>query len=94
MDSIEEYCSKIGDKPEIVENLRHFHEQLLEALTIAQVTPMDKPSGEFIAKTQRAVGVETVDAAQNGQIVRVVRGGWLLNGQILRPSDVVVGKSK
>ena len=29
---------------------------------------------------------------QDGTIVRVVRTGWFLNGQLLRPAEVVVGK--
>ena len=98
LDSIEQYQDEISSRAEIAGadvsgNVGHFHDQLMEALRIAQMEPMPKPEGEFNPKIQRAVEVVPVAAAQNNRIVRVVRSGWMLNGQPMRPADVVVGRS-
>ncbi len=78
--------------PVVRENVRYFRDQLIEALRSCEVTIMDTPSGTFNAKLQKAVDVMPVAEAEDNQIVRVVRSGWFLNGQLLRPAEVVVGK--
>lgn len=74
------------------ENVHFFRDQLVEALRVCEVTVMDPPTGAFNPKFHKAVDVMTVPREQDGTIVRVVRSGWFLNGQLLRPAEVVVGK--
>jgi molecular chaperone GrpE (heat shock protein) len=76
------------------ENIHYFREQLVEALRICEVTLMDEPQGAFDPKLHKAIDVVAVPAAQDNTIQRVVRSGWYLNGQLLRPAEVVVGKRK
>ena len=84
-----------GLSPRLVrENVVYFRDQLVEALHVCQVTQMDTPTGVFNAKLHKAMGVEDVPNEQHGQIMRVLRSGWYLNGQLLRPAEVIVGKSK
>ncbi|PQV65405.1 Molecular chaperone GrpE (heat shock protein) [Abditibacterium utsteinense] len=78
--------------PVVRENVRFFRDQLIEALRTCEVTIMDAPRGAFNAKFHKAVDVMPVPQSEDGHIVRVVRSGWFLNGQLLRPADVVVGK--
>ena len=79
--------------PAIVhENVRYFRDQLVEALRVCEVVIMDPPSGNFNVKLHKAVDIVPVGSEEDGQIVRVVRSGWFLNGQLLRPAEVVVGK--
>jgi molecular chaperone GrpE (heat shock protein) len=78
--------------PVVRENVRFFRDQLIEALRTCEVTIMDAPRGAFNAKFHKAVDVMPVPSAEDGTIVRVVRSGWFLNGQLLRPAEVVVGK--
>ena len=78
--------------PVVRENVRFFRDQLIEALRTCEVTIMDTPRGAFNAKFHKAVDVMAVAPNEDGQILRVVRSGWFLNGQLLRPADVVVGK--
>lgn len=79
--------------PDVVrENVSYFRDQLIEALRVCEVTIMESPSGAFNAKFHKAVDVMPVPSEQDGTIVRVVRSGWFLNGQLLRPAEVVVGK--
>ena len=74
------------------ENVHFFRDQLVEALRVCEVTVMEAPSGAFNPKFHKAVDVMPVEREQDGTIVRVVRSGWFLNGQLLRPAEVVVGK--
>ncbi len=74
------------------ENVEYFRDQLVEALQVCEVTIMEAPRGAFNAKFHKAVDVMPVAREQDGTIVRVVRSGWFLNGQLLRPAEVVVGK--
>lgn len=98
MDSLEQYHEELarGQAPtaeSVAQNLEHFHHQLADVLDICQVQRMPLPSHEFDAKTQRAVEVLAVTPAEDGKVQRVVRRGYTLNGQMLRPADVVVGKA-
>jgi len=79
--------------PSVVrENIRYFRDQLIEALRVCEVTIMDTPRGAFSAKFHKAIDVVPVSQEQDNTIQRVVRSGWFLNGQLLRPAEVVVGK--
>jgi molecular chaperone GrpE len=107
-DSIEQFDSEIamasttmGNKAQtagvlapvvVQENVAYFRDQLIEALRVCEVTIMESPRGAFNPKFHKAVDVMPVSAEEDGTIVKVVRSGWFLNGQLLRPADVVVGK--
>jgi len=83
-----------GLSPSVVrENLAYFREQMVEALRICEVTLMEPPQGAFNPRLQKAVDVVPVEASQDNTILRVVRPGWFLNGQLLRPAEVIVGKA-
>lgn len=104
-DSLEQFDDEIGQyerpqaeerrglSPSLVrENVSFFRDQLVEALRVCEVTMMEAPEGAFNAKLQKAIGVESVEAARDNTILRVVRSGWFLNGQLLRPAEVIVGR--
>ncbi len=104
-DSLEQFDDEIGQyerpqaeerrglSPSLVrENVSFFRDQLVEALRVCEVTMMEAPEGAFNAKLQKAIGVENVEAARDNTILRVVRSGWFLNGQLLRPAEVIVGR--
>ncbi len=74
------------------ENVRYFRDQLIEALRVCEVVVMEPPRGAFNAKFHKAIDVVPVAQEQDGTIQRVVRSGWFLNGQLLRPAEVVVGR--
>lgn len=84
-----------GLSPSLVrENIAYFREQLVEALRICEVTQMEAPEGPFNAKLHKAIEVVAVEPEMENTVQRVVRSGWFLNGQLLRPAEVAVGKSK
>ena len=101
-DALEQYESEIaaGDAQgqtlsasEVQENVAHCAAQLRDALLLIETEPVPDASGDFDPKTQRAVEVESVPGARDKQVVRQVRAGWTMGGNLLRPADVVVGKS-
>ena len=102
LDSIEEFEREIESQEEkgeampgeiIKANLTHFRDQLVDALFMSETAPIEATDDKFNAKTQRAVQVVKVEADKNNTVQRQIRGGWTVGGKILRPADVVVGKS-
>jgi molecular chaperone GrpE (heat shock protein) len=83
-----------GLSPALVrQNMAFFREQLVEALRICEVTPMQTPEGVFDPKCHKAVDIALVEQEQENMIQRVVRSGWYLNGHVFRPAEVVVGRT-
>ena len=83
-----------GAPPAIVrENIQFFREQLVESLRICEVTPMQTPEGRYDPRLHKPVETVSVTAEHDGEIQRVVRSGWFLNGRVFRPAEVVVGKA-
>ena len=79
--------------PKLVrQNIQYFKDQLVEALRICEVTPMETPRGQFNPKLHKVVDVVPVKAEQEGTIQRVIRSGWYINQQVLRSAEVIVGK--
>lgn len=84
-----------GAPPKVVcENVRFFREQLVEALRICEVTPMQIPEGRYDPRLHKPLGTEPVPPDQEGVVQRVVRSGWFLNGRVFRPAEVIVGKAE
>ena len=75
------------------QNLKFFRDQLDEALLLADVAPLPMPSSAFDPKQHKAMEAKPVALAQHGTILKVLRPGWLLKNQLLRPAEVVVGKA-
>lgn len=103
-DSLEQYArevvgrvsqsgEKVVEAKEVLDHLKFFRGQLVEALRICEVTPMKQPSGLLDVKSHKGIGIEKVDdPADDNTVRRVVRTGWYLNGKVLRHAEVIVGK--
>lgn len=79
--------------PKLVrENTKYFKDQLVEALRICEVTPMETPRGQFNPKQHKVIDVVPVKGDQDGTIQRVIRSGWFINQQVLRSAEVIIGK--
>ncbi len=63
--------------------------KLLNLLQEEGVTPIDA-SGEFDPNLHEAVLSEPSDEVESGHVISVLRTGYVLNGQVLRPSMVRV----
>lgn len=76
------------------ENIAFFREQLVEALRICEVTPMNRAEGEIDVRLHKVIETVAVDKSQHNTIQRTVRSGWYLNGRVFRPAEVIVGVNK
>lgn len=103
LDSIEGFEQEIAGLEErgeaitgelVKANLIHFRDQLTDVLTLSEMTPIEHGDDKFDPKTQRAVHVVPVEPEHNNTVQRQIRGGWKLGDKMLRPADVVVGRSK
>ncbi len=101
-DALEQYESEVAQSAaqgqilsaeEVQNNVAHCAAQLRDALSLIETEPVPAAQGDFDPKTQRAVEIESVPAAHDKRVVRQVRAGWTMGGNLLRPADVVVGKS-
>jgi molecular chaperone GrpE len=57
------------------------------------VVPIDLAGKPFDPKLARAVGTTADAGLENGIVVQEVRSGFLWEGELLRPADVVVNKT-
>lgn len=101
-DALDQYAEEVADSAargqillasDVEANVAHCASQLKDALLLIETEPLERAGDAFDPKTQRAVEVESVPAARDKTVVREVRSGWRMGGQLLRPADVVVGKA-
>jgi molecular chaperone GrpE len=78
----------------IVRGVELVREQFLAKLAafgVARVDPLGQP---FDATQHEAVTTTLVDAAQDGLVVAVLKQGYTIGDDILRPASVVVGRAQ
>lgn len=74
-------------------NLDHNLEFIVEVLARLEVTLMDPHIGKHDKRSQRAVSVEVVGAAdEEGDVVRTVKRGFMWKERVLRAEEVVIKK--
>jgi molecular chaperone GrpE (heat shock protein) len=74
-------------------NLDHNLEFISEVLNRLEVTLMDPHGGKLDKRTQRAVSIEFAeDPDRDGDVVRVVKRGFLWKDRVLRAEEVVIKK--
>jgi len=85
---------RMGERLRSIEmNLTHNLEFITEVLNRVEVTLMDPHGGKLDKRTQRAVAIETTEnPEQDGDVVRVVKRGFLWKDRILRAEEVVIKK--
>jgi molecular chaperone GrpE (heat shock protein) len=76
-------------------NMGHNLGFILEVLNRLDVVEMESNRGKLDKQMQRAVSVESADAAaEDGDIVRVIKCGFLWRERVFRPEEVVIKKWK
>jgi len=76
-------------------NIDHNLGFLVEVLARLEVTLIEPHTGKLDKKTQRVVSMEIAeDPDQDGDVVRIVRRGFLWRSRIFRPEEVVIRKWK
>ena len=78
-------------KPETETLLVTIRDELLEILARRSVEPLVcEPSAAFDPHLQRAIRVEPTSSPLEHNLTQFVRRGYMADGQLLRPEDVVV----
>ena len=69
------------------------YQDLLSVMTSFGVTPIKALDEPFNPAFHEAIAVETVTSAdRDGKVVKEVLRGYALNGEIIRPAKVIVGR--
>ncbi len=77
----------------MLEGVRLVREQFLATLERYDVKPLDADGQPFDPNLHDALStVPVTDAAQDNVVVTVVKPGYVVNGDVLRPASVIVGK--
>jgi len=69
------------------------HKQLSELLTRRGVKVLDALGADFDPHLHQAVASEPADGRRDGEVVDVLRTGYLLNDRLLRPAMVKVAQA-
>ena len=76
-------------------NIEHNCEFLIEVLARLEVSLLPVGTGKLDMVTQRALAVELAeDPAEDGNIVRTLKRGFMWKGRVFRPEEVVMKKWK
>ena len=76
-------------------NIEHNCEFLIEVLARLEVTLLPVGTGKLDMVTQRALAIQIAeDPAEDGDIVRTLKRGFMWKGRVVRPEEVVVKKWK
>lgn len=77
----------------VIEGVVLVREQFLAALERHGVTRLDAAGRPFDPNLHEAIATEPVsDPAQDDAVMEVVKPGYLIDGDVLRPASVTVGK--
>jgi molecular chaperone GrpE len=72
------------------EGVQSTHRLLLGALTEAGAEPIEALGRPFDPHVHDAIGYEPSPAHDAGTVMRELRRGWRLGGELIRPAEVVV----
>ncbi len=82
------------DGSAVLEGVELIRKRLVSRLADLGVRPLPAEGQAFDPNVHEAVTTERVsDPARNGRVARVLQHGWTIDGQLLRPARVVVGKA-
>lgn len=69
------------------------YKQVMDLLTRRGVKAMDALGADFDPNLHQAVASEAAEGARDGEVIAVLRAGYLLNDRLLRPAMVKVAQA-
>jgi molecular chaperone GrpE len=69
------------------------HRQMLDLLARRGVTPMEALGADFDPHLHQAVASEAVEGHRDGEVIDVLRKGYVINDRLLRPAMVKVAQA-
>lgn len=88
------FASLDGAEAAFYEGLKLIHASLMDILKKAGMVEMDVLGAKFDPQYHEAVGEIDGGEVEEGRIAQVVRKGYLLHGETLRPARVMVARKK
>ena len=86
-----EHALEHGSSDEVfLAGIGAIHRKLMTALREAGAEPMETVGRPFDPKLHEVVATQPVEGAEPQTVVRDVRRGWRLGGDLLRPAQVIV----
>ncbi len=93
VDTLERALATGSTDPDFCEGVAATHRLFLAALREAGAEPVESVGEPFDPKVHEAVSTVPAAGIEPGTVVREIRRGWRLGDQLLRPAQVVVGRS-
>jgi len=96
LDDLERALKHAGESHDahaLSKGLELVRENFLTTLADYGITPIDAQGAKFDHEFHHAIAEQPTDAAPPGTIVAVAQTGYLADGKLLRPAQVVVAKS-
>ena len=91
LDNFERALNALSESGER-EGIQLIQRQLLEVLSYAGLTPIEALGADFDPQLHEAVLQSEASEDQKGKVLGEAQKGYMLNGKLLRPSMVQVGK--
>ena len=91
MDDFERALGHVGEASDpVAEGLRMIHQRFDSLLQANGVTSFDGKGRPFDPTMHEALSVVETDRGESGTVYEEVRRGYLWNGELLRPTRVIV----
>jgi molecular chaperone GrpE len=75
--------------------VEHIYKELVNTFTDYKLEPIEPLQAPFNPAEHESVGtLETTNAKEDNMVVQVIKKGYRLNGQVIRPAQVKVGTLK
>ena len=94
LDALERALQAGSVDREFYDGVAATHRLFVAALRGAGAEPIDAVGQPFDPNLHEAVGAVPADGVAPGTVVREVRRGWRLGGELLRPAQVVVATAE
>lgn len=82
------------EEPTLMESLRLMEREFIRVLAKQEVVPIETQGKTFDPAFHEAVGCEERESGVDGAIIEEVRRGWIIQGHVLRPSNVRIIRLK
>jgi molecular chaperone GrpE len=93
LDDVDRALEAASDSPAIREGVDLVRQRFLAKLAAQDVTPMEADGARFDPNRHEAMSAVPVsDPAQDNRVLAVLRRGYVVGDEVLRPAGVAVGR--
>jgi len=93
-DNLERAIEAAEAGSELLQGVKLVYDELIDALKRAGVESFEPAGEQFDPEQHEAMLAQPTSPDQDGKVVQVLNKGYKLDGQVLRPARVAVGKAQ